>query len=59
MSSCGLYLLGFGALIVGLGMIAYLLGVPAIWVTAGSAVLILIGVLAGLARLRRPDPPGT
>ena len=59
MSSFGIYLIGFIVLIVGLAMAAYLLGVPSIWIAVGIVVLIGIGILSGVSRTRRPDPPGT
>jgi hypothetical protein len=59
MSSFGMYLLGFLVLIIGLALAAYLLGVPSIWIVVGVVVLIGIGILSGVARTRRPDPPGS
>lgn len=58
MSSFGMYLVGFIILIVGLAMAAYLLGVPSMWIAVGVVVLIGIGILTGVSRTRRPDPPG-
>lgn len=59
MSSFGMYLVGFIVLIAGLSMAAYLIGVPALWIAVGAIVLIGIGILSGVARTKRPDPPGT
>jgi hypothetical protein len=59
MSSFGMYLFGFIVLIIGLGLAAYLLGVPSVWIGVGVVVLIGIGILSGVSRTRRPDPPGT
>lgn len=59
MSSFGMYLLGFIVLILGLAMAAYLLGVPALWIGVGVVVLVGIGILSGVARTKRPDPPGS
>ncbi|HSJ14414.1 MAG TPA: hypothetical protein VK939_08360 [Longimicrobiales bacterium] len=57
MSSFGMYLIGFIVLIVGLAMAAYLLGVPTLWIGIGVVVLVGIGILSGVSRTRRPDPP--
>ena len=59
MSSFGMYLIGFIVLIVGLAMAAYLLGAPALWIGVGVVVLIGIGILSGVSRTKRPDPPST
>ncbi|MGH7664250.1 MAG: hypothetical protein ACRENI_08155 [Gemmatimonadaceae bacterium] len=56
MSSFSTYLVGFIILILGLGLAAHLLGVPALWIVAGAIALIGIGVL--MATSRKPkDPP--
>lgn len=57
MSSFGMYLVGFIILIVGLALAAYLLGAPALWIGVGVVVLIGIGILSGVSRTKRPDPP--
>jgi hypothetical protein len=59
MSSFGIYLIGFIILIVGLAIAANLLGVPSLWIGVGVIVLIGIGVLTGVSRTKRPDPPST
>jgi hypothetical protein len=59
MSSFGMYLLGFIILIIGLAVAAYLLGAPPLWIGIGVIVLIGIGILSGVTRTKRPDPPGT
>ena len=59
MSSFGMYLIGFVVLIVGLALAAYLVGVPTLWIGVGVVVLIGIGILSGVSRTRRPDPPAT
>jgi hypothetical protein len=59
MSSFAIYLIGFVVLIVGLALAAYLLSVPSLWIGVGIVVLIGIGILSGVARTRRPDPPAT
>jgi len=57
MSSFGIYLLGFIVVIVGLAIAAYLLGVPPVWIAVGVIVLAGIGILTGVSRTKRPDPP--
>jgi positive regulator of sigma E activity len=59
MSSFGIYIFGFVILIVGLAIAAQLLGVSSTWIGVGIIVLIGIGVLSGVSRTKRPDPPGT
>ena len=57
MSSFGTYLVGFLILIIGLGMAAYLLNVPTMWIAVGVIVLIGIGVLMATTRGKMKDPP--
>jgi hypothetical protein len=57
MSSFGTYLLGFLILIVGLGIAAYLLTVPPMWILVGAIILIGIGVLMATTRGKMKDPP--
>jgi len=59
MSSFSIYLVGFIVLIIGLALAAYLLSVPTIWIGVGIVVLAGIGILSGVSRTRRPDPPST
>ena len=59
MSSFGIYLIGFIILIVGRAIAARLLGAPSLWIGVGVIVLIGIGVLTGVSRTKRPDPPST
>ena len=59
MSSFGIYLIGFIILIVGLAIAASLLGAPSLCIGVGVIVLIGIGVLTGVSRTKRPDPPST
>jgi uncharacterized membrane protein YiaA len=59
MSSFGTYLTGFIILILGLGIAAYLLNVPPMWIAVGVIVLIGIGVLMGTSRTKMKDPPQT
>jgi positive regulator of sigma E activity len=56
MSSFQTYLLGFIILIVGLGIAAYLLGLPPIWIAVGAIVLIGIGIIAATNHTKPRDP---
>lgn len=57
MSSFGIYIIGFLIFIAGLAIAAYLLGAPSVWIGVGVIVLVGLGVLTGVSRTRRPDPP--
>jgi len=57
MSSFGIYLIGFIVFIIGLAIAAHLLGAPAMWIGVGVIILIGIGILTGVSRTKRPDPP--
>jgi positive regulator of sigma E activity len=57
MSSFGTYLLGFLILIVGLGIAAYLLNIPPMWIIVGAIILVGIGVLMATTRGKMKDPP--
>jgi hypothetical protein len=57
MSSFATYLLGFFVLIVGLGIAAYLLNVPPMWIVVGAIVLLGIGILMATSRTKPRDPP--
>ena len=59
MSSFSTYLVGFLILILGLGLGAWLLGVPPMWIAVGVIVLIGIGVLSATSRTKPRDPPST
>ncbi|CAN5253118.1 hypothetical protein BH09GEM1_BH09GEM1_15840 [soil metagenome] len=59
MSAFGTFLLGFIVLIVGLGIAAYLLNVPTMWIGVGVIVLIGIGILMATSRTKMKDPPST
>lgn len=56
MSSFQTYLLGYIILIIGLGIAAYLLGAPAIWIAVGVIVMLGIGIIAGTGRTKPRDP---
>ena len=57
MSSFGTYLLGFVILIIGLGIAAYLLNVPPLWILVGAVVLLGLGILMATSRTKPRDPP--
>jgi hypothetical protein len=55
--SFALYLLGTIVVICGLAYGAYLAHLPEHWIVVGVIVLLGIGILTGVARTRRKDPP--
>lgn len=57
MSAFGTYLIGFIVLIVGLGIAAFLLNVPTMWIGVGVIVLVGIGILMATSRTKMKDPP--
>ena len=59
MSTFQTYLLGFVILIIGLAVVAYLLGAPPIWIAAGAIVLVGIGIIAATTSTssRDREPP--
>lgn len=59
MSSFALYLIGMVVLIAGLAYAATLAHVPTVWIAAGVIVLLGIGILGGVTKTRRKDPPET
>ena len=59
MSSFGLYIIGYIVLIIGLALAANLLGISSTWIMTGVIVLIGIGILTGVSKTRRPDPPSS
>ena len=59
MSSFGTYLIGFVILILGLGIAAYLLNGPTMWIVVGVIVLVGIGILMATSRTKMKDPPST
>jgi hypothetical protein len=56
MSSFTTYLIGFFILVIGLGIAAYLLNVPTMWILVGVVVLIGIGILMATSRTKPRDP---
>jgi positive regulator of sigma E activity len=59
MSSFAIYIVGYIILIVGLALAANLIGISSTWIGIGVVVLIGLGILTGVSRTRRPDPPAT
>jgi len=59
MSSFGTYLIGFIVLLVGLGIAAFLLNVPTMWIGVGVIILLGIGILMATSRTKMKDPPST
>ena len=59
MSNFAIYLVGFIIFTVGLAIAASLLGVSTTWIAVGVIVLIGLGILMGVSRTKRPDPPST
>lgn len=59
MSNFAIYLVGFIIFTVGLAVAASLLGVSTTWIAVGVIVLIGLGILMGVSRTKRPDPPST
>jgi uncharacterized membrane protein len=57
MSSFSIYLIGYIILIIGLAIAASLLNLPTMWIGVGVIVLIGLGILTGVSRTKRPDPP--
>jgi amino acid transporter len=57
MSSFALYLIGMLVLIAGLAYAAWLLHVSTTWIVVGVIVLLGIGILGGVTKTRRRDPP--
>lgn len=56
MSSFATYLIGFFILILGLGLGAYLLNVPPMWILVGIIVLAGIGILMATSHTKPKDP---
>jgi hypothetical protein len=57
MSSFGIYLIGFVLIVGGVAYGLTLAGVPTTWVIVVAVVLIGLGVITGVSRTKRPDPP--
>jgi hypothetical protein len=59
MSSFAIYIIGFIVLIVGLVLAANLVGISSTYIAIGVVILLGLGILMGVSRTRRPDPPAT
>ena len=59
MSSFAIYLIGFVIMIAGLAYGASRLGAPPVWIGIGVTVMAGLGILMGVTRTKRPDPPAT
>jgi hypothetical protein len=57
MSSFALYLIGMLVIIGGLAYGASLAGLSTPWIAVGAVVLLGIGIVAGVSKTRRRDPP--
>ncbi len=51
------YFIGLVVLIVALGLAAFMVGVPSIWIAIGAVAFLSLVVLSGISRAKRPDPP--
>ena len=59
MSSFAIYLIGFVIMIAGLAYGASRLGAPPVWIGIGVTVMAGLGILMGVTRTKRPDPPAS
>lgn len=57
MSSFAIFMIGMIVVVAGLAFAAVQVGVSTMWIAIGATVLLGIGILSGVARTRRPDPP--
>jgi predicted ABC-type exoprotein transport system permease subunit len=57
--SFALYLVGTIIVIIGFGYGAWLAHVPTQWIAVGAVVILGLGILTGVSRTRRKDPPST
>lgn len=57
MSSFAIYLIGMIVVIGGLAYIAVLAHVPNQWIVGGVVVLLGLGIVGGVTKTRRKDPP--
>ena len=53
--SFGIYMIGFVIFTIGLALGAYLMHMPPKWIGVGVIVLVGLGILLGVTRMRRPD----
>ena len=59
MSAFTTYLVGYFVVIIGLGIGAYLLNVPSMWIAVGVIVMVGLGILTATSRTKQKDPPST
>ena len=59
MSAFAIYVIGFAIMIAGLAYGASRLGAPPVWIGIGVTVMAGLGILMGVTRTRRPDPPAS
>lgn len=57
MSATAAYLIGWLIIVAGLGVGAYLLNIPALWVCLTALILVAAGVMALSWRDKPPKPP--
>jgi hypothetical protein len=57
MSAFSLYVVGFVALLGGLGYAAYLLNVPHVWIVVGALVMIGLGIMSAVSHTKQRDLP--
>lgn len=57
MSSFALYLIGMLVIIGGLAYGASLAGLATQWIVVGVVILLGIGIVGGVSKTRRRDPP--
>jgi hypothetical protein len=54
--SFAIYLIGYAIFVIGLGLAAYYLHVPARWIGVGLLVFVGLGVAGGVSKTRGKDP---
>ncbi len=54
--SFGLYLIGFGVLVIGLAIGAHMMHVPPRWIGVGAVVFVGAGIISGVSSTRNRDP---
>ena len=52
-----LYIIGFIVFIAGMGWLATLMGVSQTYILIGAALMLGVGILTGISRSLRKDPP--
>ncbi|MEP6690492.1 MAG: hypothetical protein ABJD07_05010 [Gemmatimonadaceae bacterium] len=59
MSAFGTYLIGFFILVIGLGLAAYWLNAPPMWIGIGCLIMVGLGIILATQRTKTKDPPST